>query len=103
VLANYVGAMGSPGRNVAGSVVALVVNLVMNVALIPVWGIEGAALASTLSYGLTLFSRLLTYRTFDSSDASLTGFLVPRISDLALLGEALRPDSAEGRSVATYR
>lgn len=40
---------------------ALAVNLVLNSVLIPVWGISGAAIASTISYTLAFVIQLIAY------------------------------------------
>lgn len=50
VLAGYVGGLGLPLAVARASVAGLVINLVANVALIPVLGVVGAALASLVSY-----------------------------------------------------
>ena len=50
VLAGYIGGLGLPLMVARASVTNLVVNLVANVALIPILGIVGAALASLISY-----------------------------------------------------
>jgi O-antigen/teichoic acid export membrane protein len=50
VLAGYIGGLGLPLMVARASVTNLVVNLVGNVLLIPVFGILGAAMASLISY-----------------------------------------------------
>jgi len=52
VLSNYFTASGEPGFNAAVQVVAVIVNIGVNLWAIPRFGIAGAALASLTSYGL---------------------------------------------------
>lgn len=52
VLANDSVARGRPGLNLRLAGVALVINTLANVALIPRFGISGAAMASTLAYSI---------------------------------------------------
>lgn len=50
ILANAITAAGKPHLNVAAAVVTLAVNVVLNVLLIPVLGLRGGALATTIAY-----------------------------------------------------
>lgn len=50
ILANDLAARGRPGLNLAVSLVTLAVNLLANLLLIPVAGVPGAALATTIAY-----------------------------------------------------
>jgi len=50
ILANAITAAGKPHLNAITAVATLVVNVVLNVVLIPVLGLRGAALATTLAY-----------------------------------------------------
>jgi O-antigen/teichoic acid export membrane protein len=50
ILANAITAAGKPHLNAVTAVVTLVVNVVLNVVLIPMLGLRGAALATTLAY-----------------------------------------------------
>lgn len=82
VLATYMSASGRPERNVPGSIGALAINVVANLVLIPRIGIAGAALATLLSYSVTLLVRA-------DNHAALTGtsrrFLIPRVSDVRIV------------------
>ncbi len=72
VLAAYMTGIGKPGLNTVISFVALIITVVLNVVLIPRYGISGAAIASSVSYiilsGLTvvIFVKLsgLTWREY---------------------------------------
>jgi len=58
VLAAYMTGMGKPGLNTAISFVALIITVVLNVELIPRYGISGAAVASSVSYIILSFLTL---------------------------------------------
>ena len=62
LLSNYVIARGAPGRTTAALVTGLVINLAANSVLIPSLGMNGAALASTISYTATAVLILLLFR-----------------------------------------
>jgi O-antigen/teichoic acid export membrane protein len=93
-------ARGRPELNIYVSVAIFLVNIVLNLLLIPVWGTRGAALATSTSYcvgsviALWLLGRL--------ANKSWTGLLAPTRRDLDLLRVAflrLRgrgPDSPSG-------
>lgn len=49
---NYVAAQGYPWIKHAVLVIVMLLTLMLNVVLIPRWGLNGAALASTVSYGV---------------------------------------------------
>lgn len=50
---------GFPGVHLTTDVAAIVLNLTLNLLLIPRWGIEGAAVATALSIGLVNLARLV--------------------------------------------
>ena len=54
ILMAYFLAIGTPKRTLLGPLVGLVMNLVLNLFLIPQFGFVGASIASTLAYGLML-------------------------------------------------
>lgn len=62
VLAADLKGRGRPGLVSIGTGVGAAVNVLANLALIPVWGLEGAAVASILSYGVMAVALLLSYR-----------------------------------------
>lgn len=83
ILSAYVTGLGYPLDWTAASMVNLTVNLILNLLLIPRLGIEGAALASSLSY---IAAMLLILRAFiGRSRASLTQTLIPTLEDAAEL------------------
>lgn len=66
VLANDIAARGLPEVNFWISVIVAVVNLTGNILLIPWWGVKGAAIATSTSYGLMLLLTLMRYSTISA-------------------------------------
>jgi O-antigen/teichoic acid export membrane protein len=87
VMTSYIAGRGRPGLISVGTIASLVVNLVLNVLLIPPYGILGAALASLVSYtfqavvALSFASRL--------SGQSPLGLFVPGREEVVLLARTL--------------
>jgi O-antigen/teichoic acid export membrane protein len=88
VLSNPIIAWGAPGRLTAVLVSGLIANLAANLVLIPEFGINGAALASTISYTFTAALTLILYRRL--SGQGLRETLVVRRSDLIRVWDAVR-------------
>jgi len=83
VLSQPLIAWGAPGRVTAVLSAGLVVNLSANAVLIPGWGINGAAAASTISYSLTAVLMLGLYTRLAGQSVRQT--LVMRRSDVTRL------------------
>jgi len=66
--------------NIVVGFVALIGNLGLNLVLIPMWGIVGAALASTISY--TAAAGLLVALFLRESRLSIADVLIPGVDDL---------------------
>lgn len=77
---------GRPGRITAIYAVSLVCNAALNLWWIPTWGALGAALASSVSYGLGAL--LFLAWTAQLAGAPLSEGMVPTRSDWLLLGRA---------------
>jgi O-antigen/teichoic acid export membrane protein len=67
ILANDLAARGRPELNMYTSWIVVIVNIIGNVVLIPIYGLAGAALATTIAYTLNLILRLYIHRQFDNS------------------------------------
>lgn len=80
VLSNPLIAWGAPGRVTAVLISGLVVNLAANLLLIPQFGMNGAALATTISYTAAAALILLLFRRL--SGQSLRQTLIVRGSDV---------------------
>ncbi len=88
VLSNPLIAWGAPGRVTAVLIAGLVANIAANLLLIPHFGMNGAALASTISYTLTAGVMLLLFRRL--SGLSLRQTLIVRRSDVGRAWGELR-------------
>lgn len=83
VLANDIAARGRPELNMYTSIVVVLINVAGNVALIPGHGIHGAAVATSLAYGINFALRLAMHRYFTGTPI-WRNILIGR-SDLAIL------------------
>jgi O-antigen/teichoic acid export membrane protein len=61
ILANYIAGQGRPGINAVRGCAALAVNIAANLALIPVYGIIGAAVATTISYSMSAIAGYVAF------------------------------------------
>jgi O-antigen/teichoic acid export membrane protein len=59
---NDLAARGRVDINLGVAAAVVAVNIVLNLALIPRYGVDGAAMAATFSYGLNLIIGLVIYR-----------------------------------------
>ena len=80
VLSRYLTGRGRPGTTTMIMVVGLATNVAANLVLIPRFGINGAAVASSLSYGLTAAVALIVFRR--ASGRGLVETLIVRPSDV---------------------
>jgi O-antigen/teichoic acid export membrane protein len=78
---------GKPEYGTGLTVISVVLTVVLDLVLIPRYGIEGAAIASTVAYGV---SGVLAAALFKhTSGMSLSSFLIVRGSDFRTMGELL--------------
>jgi O-antigen/teichoic acid export membrane protein len=82
VVATDIAARGRPELNLYSGLVAVVANALLNLALIPLWGIQGAAVASSVSYSLGGLIMLVLYGRL--SGVTLDKVLLIQPSDWAL-------------------
>lgn len=88
VLTSYIFSRGRPLVNTMITCVSLVVTLVACFALIPPFGVNGAAAASSLAYGTHFIAALVAYRAL--SGRSALEAVLPRASDAELYADAAR-------------
>jgi O-antigen/teichoic acid export membrane protein len=86
VLSRYLTGRGRPGTTTLIMLAGLATNVVANLVLIPRLGISGAAIASSISYGLTAILALAVFRQV--SGRGIVETLVVRPSDLRAAGRA---------------
>lgn len=82
VLANDIAARGRPELNMYTAFFVLVINVIGNLFLIPLYGLVGGAAATSIAYTLNLVLRLKMYE--DLSGNRWYASLVPRYKDLEL-------------------
>jgi O-antigen/teichoic acid export membrane protein len=88
ILASYVFSRGKPMINSWIALATLVTTVSGDFALIPFFEVTGAAIATSIAYGVSLTLTALAYRKL--SGGSLSEALLPRFSDAALYREGLR-------------
>lgn len=62
VIANDIASRGRPELNLYGSVLTVTVNILGNILLIPLYGLEGAALATTIAYIVNFLTRYVNFK-----------------------------------------
>ena len=82
ILAAYVFSRGRPLINAQVGIVVLIVTIVGDLALIPPFGVPGAAIASSLAYACSLALTALAYRRL--SGGSIADCVLPRLADIPL-------------------
>jgi O-antigen/teichoic acid export membrane protein len=82
ILANDIAARGKPLKNSTLSLLALIINIGLNILWIPKFGIAGAAWATTISYSVTFVGRIIIYSNLSRNN--VIKILIPQPSDLIL-------------------
>ena len=82
ILSNDVAGRGRPMLNTYFAAVTLIINLILNILWIPQYGIEGAALASTVSYTAQMIGRLFVYSKISGN--SIAKIIFIQKSDIVL-------------------
>jgi O-antigen/teichoic acid export membrane protein len=88
ILSNDIAGRGKPELNMIISAVALVINIMANLLLIPKFSASGAALASTISYTGLAIIVLLTYCHL--SKVQWSKVLIPQKSDMQLIRKFIK-------------
>ena len=87
VLSSYISGLGMPLTVAVASVSALIVNVLANLLLIPIWGIVGASAASLISY--TVHASILVAMATRMTRRSWTQFLVPGPAEVRRLRDGV--------------
>jgi len=82
ILANDIGGRGKPMINTYVSAFSVVLNIILNIVWIPKWGIEGAALATAVSYFAVFIITVFVYTRISGN--RMIDVIFPQKSDLAL-------------------
>jgi O-antigen/teichoic acid export membrane protein len=88
ILSSEIAARGRPEINLYMGLSVVVLNITLNLLLIPPYGIHGAAIATSLAYTSNLVIRLVIYRKF--TGASVIDILFVKKSDFAAANGLLR-------------
>jgi O-antigen/teichoic acid export membrane protein len=88
VLSRYLSGRGRPGTGTLILLFGLAINIAANLVLVPRYGILGAAVASSLSYGLTALVTLVVFIRLSGRGIAET--LIVRPSDIAAAGDVIR-------------
>jgi O-antigen/teichoic acid export membrane protein len=97
VLTSYIFSRGRPLVNTGVTIASLAVTLVADLTLVPLWGVNGAAVASSLAYATHFAAALYAYRRM--SGQPILEAVIPRAGDVHLYTDAVRDvlDRARGR------
>lgn len=75
ILANAIAAKGKPEYNMYTSIVAMVINIILNIVLIPFYSFLGAAIATSIAYSLNTVMRIGLYKKVEN-DFSLKKLII---------------------------
>jgi len=85
ILANDLAGRGKPMLNTYSIGISLLLNIILNIILIPFWGINGAALATTISYTIMFLVTIAFY--IKESNNSLRDIILIKKEDFILYKE----------------
>lgn len=88
ILAAHLAGVGRPGMNLLASTVGFAATVVLDIALIPAFGMAGAAIASSVSYSIAAVATATIYIRIEP--ISMTDLLVPRRRDLKAIERAIK-------------
>jgi O-antigen/teichoic acid export membrane protein len=88
VLTSYIFSQGRPLVNTSITAVSLAATLIADIALIPSFGVEGAAVAASIGYGVHWCAALVAWRMISGRPALEA--IVPRPSDAQFYVDAVR-------------
>ena len=83
VYASYIAAEGYPEYNIYVSLVSVVFNLILNIILIPKYGLNGAAIATSISYTINFILRIFVF--YRMSKISLLKIIFPTKEEMDIL------------------
>ncbi len=83
ILANDLAARGFAELNLKNSYWVFAINIVLSICLIPIWGLIGAAIATTIAYVMDLLLRLVSFNKVTQSEAFIN--IIPKVSDFKIM------------------
>lgn len=85
ILGSAVAATGRPERNIPANLAGSIVNVLMNIILIPKYGILGAAAAGSVSYGISGLASIIVYLRLNKGSVKLADILFVNRNDVLTL------------------
>jgi O-antigen/teichoic acid export membrane protein len=82
ILGNAIAAHGRPEKNISSNIVGSAANVILNIFLIPRYGIIGAAIAGSISYSLSGFASMYIYMRLNPGTIKLMDILIMNKSDM---------------------
>lgn len=88
ILANYMAGIAKIQYNIYSSMISFIFTMIFNILLVPRFGIEGAAVATSLSYVAFTISSIYFYRKITSS--SLSDIIIIKKQDILEMKEFIK-------------
>ncbi len=88
VLTSDLAGRGRPEFGAISSITCTVINMILNIFLIPKWGINGASFSSTITYSLSTIMVIVAFTR--TSGVKVTELFLPRKADFYLIWDTLR-------------
>ena len=95
ILANDILARGKPMINTCITFIALIANIILNIILIPRFGVGGAAWATSISYSFNAIIKIFVYRKLSGN--SVSEVIIFKKSDIKLYLDVLTALNAKVR------
>ncbi len=83
VYASYIAGEGKPEYNIYVSIISVIINLILNIVLIPKYGLSGAAIATSIAYTINFILRLFVFQRM--SKVSLSKIILPTKEELSIM------------------
>jgi len=88
IVSSHFAGRGRPGINAIISSIAFVVTIILDILLIPRWGIIGASLATSFSYIISMLATVIFFNRV--SKLGLKEILIFKRSDFSFIPKLLR-------------
>lgn len=83
ILANDLAARGFAELNLKNSYWVFTINVILSIFLIPLWGLSGAAISTTVAYTIDLLLRLVAFNKVTESSVFIN--IIPKPSDFKVM------------------
>lgn len=85
ILGNTIAAYGKPEKNIAANIAGSLSNVLLNIILIPKYGIIGAAISGSISYSISGFATIIIFMRMNQGKARLPDILFMNKNDFSSL------------------